>query len=100
MEVIRQKGDLEREVWAFWLNGERGAIELVLDGWFLETRETKRRKFRSEEYWKRTYNDRLAVRNPPQIPADVAAEALELARSRVAFAPGKYGWNGTVEGEQ
>lgn len=99
MEVIRQASDLEREVWRFWIReSHRNKIDLVLDEWAAQSRETKRHKWRHTQYrWSRISTDWKSSGKPPTVPADVAAEALELARSRVAFSPGAYGWNGDVE---
>lgn len=47
IEIIRQKDDLNREVWQFWANSSFHRVDLVLDEYSVQTRETKRHKWKT-----------------------------------------------------
>lgn len=78
-QVIRTApGDLSRDVYRFNFDDRSGRV--YLDVCSSERRESARHKFRETARWERLYG-RSNATHRPTIPPDVAAEALDMARS-------------------
>ncbi len=88
IEVVRNDGDLKREVWQFFLNIDYGRSVIRFERYALEERATKRRIWQNKGLWDkidlRLYHS--TVQNPP-LPADVEAEARQRFAEAVAKLP-------------
>lgn len=63
-EVIRNSGDLNREVWVFSLSVDTRST-LYFDRYSLQTKETKRHKWNVQIYWDRLNRRDNNVSDPP-----------------------------------
>lgn len=83
IEVIRQKDDLNREVWKFWPNTSPHRVYLMLDEYSVQARQTTRHKWQPvakyERLGRRPYDDKfrqIKLDDVPAFPADVEAEVM------------------------
>ena len=81
VEIIREDRDgLSRKVYTYWLSEW---LELQLDCYAEQSRETKRHKYRLTANWLRLMRRDCKIKEKPAVPDDVIAEALALARSAI-----------------
>lgn len=78
IEIIRQNGDLKREVWEFALHVDySNRASIYLQFYAFQTKETARhRKWVSQTHWQR-YDKRQNNIDFPPIPLDVDKEVHE-----------------------
>ena len=81
MEIVREEGPLRRRVWTFTV---LDFPKVILDGYSVQERATKRHKWRAldEGYYARLGR----VRSPePEVPDDVVEDALQAYREMLVF---------------
>lgn len=62
IEIVDNDTELERRVYIFWVNTDCGRIELILDDYTLEKKEsTRKRKFHKVEWYSRIGDQRMAI---------------------------------------
>ena len=78
IEVIKPKGDLERERWRFYLSIDYRTT-LSFDTFIFETKEsTRHRKWERQSYYDRTMRRESTI-DRPEIPQDV----LDTVKSEI-----------------
>lgn len=83
IEVIRQHGDLAREVWTFYFIATFSGTTLWLDHWTFENRPTTRhRKWQRQMHWDRT-DGRSNTVEKVTAPQDVVEQAKEKVIAQI-----------------
>lgn len=84
IEIIRQSDDLNRQVWKFWPNTEIHRVDIILDGFSVQSRPTKRHGWKTEtEYgrtsrkgWSQNGHRLIDLSEVPVFPSDVVEEVM------------------------
>lgn len=83
IEIIRISDDLNRQVWQFWPNFEIHRVDIILDGFSIQSRPTKRHGWRVElKYERGSRKDwqnghrLITLDKVPAIPDDVVEEVM------------------------
>jgi hypothetical protein len=84
IEIIREQDELNRIVWKFWPNSEIHKVDIILDGYSVQTRPTKRHKWKTvQEYdrtsrkgWSREGRRLIDISEVPVLPSDVVEEVM------------------------
>ena len=82
VEIIIPNGDLKREVWSFYLRVDFARISLWLDEYYLETKETKRHKWKWQSRWIRTMSRDSNIEQPVA-PEYVITEAKDKYKTMI-----------------
>ena len=90
IDVITDFTGLHRHVWRFWLTQDHHGISLYLDEMRDETRPTTRhRTWTSQRLYRRMHDGRYhtaqILKVEPEIPIEIAQEALRRARESVVL---------------
>ena len=86
-EIIRASGDLKREVWRFSLSISLSSSCIYLDSYSFQDRETRRAKWRPQNFWVRIMQRDNTIKDPPPIPLDVEAEMRHTYQEYIAGLP-------------
>ena len=74
VDIIRNSGDLKREVWKFSLIVDWNSSCIYFEAYSLQVEESSRhRKWKKQTHWERTMRRDSNIENPP-LPSDVEAE--------------------------
>ena len=84
IEVIREHDELNREVWRFWPNLHIHKVDIILDDYSVQTRPTRRHKWRATESydrlsrkgWSREGHRLIDISEVPVLPSDVVEEVM------------------------
>ena len=72
--IIRQHGDLTREVWRFSLNIGVGYSCVWFDGFLFQTKESKHHTWKTQSHWGRLMQRDNTIKDRPLLPPDIEAE--------------------------
>ncbi|KKL91937.1 hypothetical protein LCGC14_1889710 [marine sediment metagenome] len=83
IEIVREIGDLRREIWSFCLIVDfSGRGKIYFDSWAFQSKESKRHKWKTQSHWTRLMRRDNTVDNPP-LPGDVVVELREMLSDKV-----------------
>lgn len=85
---ITDDDGLNRARWVFWLDGQR--MRLHVDLWAIESRTTKRHKWRASKFYSRlSYDvhsvDCMGSKTHPELTDDLKRRALEAVAESITF---------------
>jgi hypothetical protein len=87
-EIIRNIDSLSRQVWRFGITSYSGSLNVYLDNWSHQSRESKRHSWKCSQY-SRTMWDRISTREnripKPIPPDDVVQEAIAAFAAMIKY---------------
>lgn len=96
IEIIRGD-DLNRQVWKFWPNSEIRRVDIILDGYSVQNRPTKRHGWKtvteydrtSRKGWSPNGHRLIALDEVPVLPSDVVEEVMAKFMATVTVKRGR-----------
>jgi len=86
-EIVRNNGDLKREVWVFTLYVSFSSPQIYFDSYSFQTKETNRqRKWVKQTHWERLDKWNNNIDSPP-LPSDVENEARSRFQEAILVIP-------------
>jgi hypothetical protein len=84
LEIIREQDELNRKVWKFWPDTGINKVDIILDRYSVQSRPTKRHKWRTVTAYDRTSRKRwsqegymlIDISEVPVLPSDVVEEVI------------------------